>query len=153
MLVYNSFIHLPHFLFRFIKSAGFGVLYKPLVALGLHYLFKRKEYLYMFKKIRGIFVNHRGGNCMFFNLLYERLNVSDQFIFCRESKLVHIWHHFSCPQAGRALPFSIDKKEAKILSQRTLRRALGRPAHLSDVALSVICSFVFQSIFIPEKKQ
>jgi len=39
------------------------------------------------------------------------------------------------------------------LSQRTLARALGRPAHRSDVALPVICPFAFQSTFIPEKKQ
>jgi hypothetical protein len=30
---------------------------------------------------------------------------------------------FFCPQAGLALPFPIDEKEAKILSKRTLRRA------------------------------
>jgi len=30
---------------------------------------------------------------------------------------------FFCPQAGLALPFPIDEKEAKILSKRTLSRA------------------------------
>ena len=49
----------------------------------------------------------------------------DYFIFLwGKVKIVHLQYHFSCPQAGRALPFPIDEKEAKILSQRTLTRAL-----------------------------
>jgi len=34
-----------------------------------------------------------------------------------------------CPQAGLALPFPNDEKEAKILSKRTLGRAFWRPSH------------------------
>ncbi|HAZ02754.1 MAG: hypothetical protein A2W90_07370 [Bacteroidetes bacterium GWF2_42_66] len=45
-------------------------------------------------------------------------------------------YDFYYPQAGWALPFPIDEKEAKILSQRTLTRALGRPAHLSEDGLT-----------------
>jgi hypothetical protein len=54
---------------------------------------------------------------------------------------------FPYPQAGRVLPFSIDKKEAKILSQRTLARALGRPAHLAEVRFNLILFFAVQTIF------
>jgi hypothetical protein len=45
------------------------------------------------------------------------------------------------------------KRKRKILSQRTLARALGRPAHRFNVALPVIRSFTFQFSFIPKKKQ
>ena len=47
----------------------------------------------------------------------------DQFIFFGEGKNVFFVLKVFCPQAGRALPFPIDEKEAKILSKRTLRRA------------------------------
>ena len=39
---------------------------------------------------------------------------------------------FYCPKAGPDLPFPFDEKKAKILSQRTLARALGRPSHLTE---------------------
>jgi hypothetical protein len=40
-----------------------------------------------------------------------------------EKKVVLFVLNVFCPQAGLALPFPIDEKEAKILSKRTLRRA------------------------------
>jgi hypothetical protein len=41
----------------------------------------------------------------------------------RKKKDDHFVFRLFCPQAGLALPFPIDEKEAKILSKRTLRRA------------------------------
>jgi len=47
----------------------------------------------------------------------------DQFIFWWEEKRRSTRFKAFCPQAGLALPFPIDEKEAEILSKRTLGRA------------------------------
>ena len=41
---------------------------------------------------------------------------------CGKKKIFDLYQTF-CPQAGLALPFPNDEKEAKILSKRTLGRA------------------------------
>jgi hypothetical protein len=43
--------------------------------------------------------------------------------FCGQKKDEQFVFKPFCPQAGQALPFPIDEKEAKILSKRTLGRA------------------------------
>jgi hypothetical protein len=43
-------------------------------------------------------------------------------ILVRRKKMIDLYSNF-CPQAGLALPFPNDEKEAKILSKRTLGRA------------------------------
>jgi hypothetical protein len=53
-----------------------------------------------------------GGAVSWINLYFCGKKKDDQFVI----KLF-------CPQAGLALPFPFDEKEAKILSKRTLSRA------------------------------
>jgi hypothetical protein len=50
------------------------------------------------------------------------LGGSIHFIEGKRSWMYSVSESF-CPQAGLALPFPVDEKEAKILSKRTLRRA------------------------------
>jgi len=62
-------------------------------------------------------------------MLWSQMKVSflevsriTSYSYWKEKENLFVFISF-CPQAGLALPFPIDEKEAKILSKRTLGRA------------------------------
>jgi len=55
--------------------------------------------------------------------LQKKAKTNFLFKFLRNTQMSDLELVYYCPQAGLALPFPFDEKEAKILSKRTLSRA------------------------------